>query len=81
MYYSTMDGYYIYSTRGYYRPVGYYGYCAVPTGTTVVPTDTTVLRVLRYYKLILPSTHGYYVVPKTGYYGTTSLRSTRYGQG
>jgi hypothetical protein len=34
----------LYSTRGYYRPVGYYGYCAVPTGTTVVPTGTTVLQ-------------------------------------
>jgi hypothetical protein len=48
----------LYSTRGYYRPVGYYGYCAVPTGTTVLQgtTGTTVLQTG-------------IVVPKTGYYG------------
>ena len=58
-------------TVGYYRAAGYYGYCVVPTGTAVVPTGTTgttVLRVLRYYKRVLYSTHGYYVVHQTGYY-------------
>ena len=43
----------------------------VPTGTMVLQGTTgyyRVLRVLRYYKRVLCSTHGYYVVPKMGYY-------------
>ncbi len=52
----------------------YYGYCIVPTGTAVVHTHGyygyygTIGRVLRYYQRVLYSTHGYYVVPQTGYY-------------
>ena len=77
-------------TVGYYGAAGYYGYCIVPTGTVVVPTGTTVLqlqgttvlRVLRYYKRVLCSTHGYYVVPQTGYYkGTTSIHCRGNEQG
>ena len=39
-------------TIGYYRAVGYYGYCTVPMGTTVVPTGTTVVPKMGYYRVL-----------------------------
>ena len=50
-----MDGYYI-------VPVGTI-YPSGTTGTTVLQTGTIQ------YPWVLYSTHGYYEVPKTGYYG------------
>ena len=47
-------------TVGYYRVVGYYGYCIVPTGTITMLSDT-----VEYYG----TTKGYYIVPA----GTTVL--------
>ena len=47
-----MEGTTVVPSHGYYGTIGYY----------------RVLRVLRYYKRVLCSTHGYYIVPKTGYY-------------
>ncbi len=38
-------------TIGYYRARGYYGYCTLPKGTTVVPTGTTVVPRMGYYRV------------------------------
>jgi hypothetical protein len=57
------------STRGYYGAAGYYGYC----GTHGYCGSTHgyygyygTIGYYGYYKRVLYSTHGYYVVPQTG---------------
>ncbi len=67
-------GGYTMGTVQYLWVLGYYGYCTVPMGTTVVLTGTTVLQyygttVRGYYGTI--AYYGYYVVPENGYYTGT----------